>query len=485
MGTGLDYAVILAYFAVMVVLGFVGMRQAKTTEDYVVAGRRLPTWMYMPCLAAVILGGGGTMGTAKLGYQYGISGVWLVTMYGIGVITLGFLLSSKLSSLRVVTLSEVLHLRYGTSSRIVSAVIMWVYLLMIAVLQIIGMGTIISTLLGWNLPSAILLSGAIVVFYTLMGGMWSVSLTDFAQFVVMTVGIFFIAVPLGLEKVGGLAAVFSAGDVSRASLGAIGWHSIISYFFLFVLGMMIGQDLWQRVFTAKDARTAKVGTVATGIYCIIYAVMVTLIGMIAFTANPNLSDAQNAFAYVAVNVMPPGLSGLLVAAGLSALMSTASGPILAAATVAANDIYEPLAKGGSVSKDSLKLTRSLVLGIGILAVVIALYLQDLLAALDVAYDLLSGCIFIPTFAAFFWKRATWQGAISSMLLSAFAVVIGLVTKGLSSPTPILYGLATSAATFIVVSLLTPAPAKEQIERLEEQVVTRSSADELTTYSDLP
>lgn len=474
MATGLDYVVIMGYFLAMVVLGLVGMRRARTAEDYVVAGRRLPTWLYMPCLAAVILGGGGTMGTAKLGYQFGISGVWLVTMYGIGVIILGFLLSSKLSSLRVVTLSEVLYLRYGAGARTISAVIMWVYLLMIAVLQIIGMGTIISTLFNWNLTSAILVSGVIVIFYTLLGGMWSVSLTDFGQFLVMTVGIFFIAVPVGLGKVGGLAGVLSAGDASRASLGAIGLHSIVSYFFLFVLGMMIGQDLWQRVFTAKDARTARVGTVATGLYCIAYAVAVTLVGMIAFAANPNLSDAQNAFAYVAVNVLPPGLTGLLVAAGLSALMSTASGPILAAATVAVNDIYEPVVRRGAASGDSLGLTRILVLGIGVLALVISLYLQDLMVALDVAYDLLSGCIFIPTFAAFFWRRGTWQGAVGSMLLSAVAVVVGIVMQGPSSPTPIMYGLATSAVTFVAISYLTPAPSEEEIGRLEKQVVAASS-----------
>ena len=196
----LDFVVLVLYFAVMIGAGYWGLRRARSADDYLVAGRRLGAFMYIGCLAAVVLGGASTIGGVALGYDYGISGMWLVFWIGMGVIALGILMSSRLSRLGVYTVSEMLENRYGAPSRLISAIIIATYALMIAVTSTIAIGTVFNVVLPLSTSVAILVAGGIVVAYSVAGGMWSITLTAIIQFCIMTVGIFFLLVPLSILR---------------------------------------------------------------------------------------------------------------------------------------------------------------------------------------------------------------------------------------------------------------------------------------------
>ena len=111
MNNALDYVVIGLYFAAMIGAGYWGLRRATSAEDYLVAGRRLKPFVYVGTLSAVVLGGASTIGSASLGYQYGVSWMWPVLMIGLGIIALGILLSTRLSRLGVFTVAEMLEAR--------------------------------------------------------------------------------------------------------------------------------------------------------------------------------------------------------------------------------------------------------------------------------------------------------------------------------------------------------------------------------------
>ena len=169
----LDYVVIALYFAVMIGAGYWGLRRARSAEDYLVAGRRLGPFMYIGCLSAVVLGGASTIGGVALGYENGISGMWLVFWIGMGVIALGILMSTRLSRLGVYTVSEMLENRYGAASRLISAVIIAAYALMIAVTSTIAIGTVFNVILPLSPSVAILIAGGVValtVAYDLLTG---------------------------------------------------------------------------------------------------------------------------------------------------------------------------------------------------------------------------------------------------------------------------------------------------------------------------
>jgi SSS family solute:Na+ symporter len=465
----IDLVIVICYLLLMLYLGYRGMTMSKTSDDYLVAGRRLGYGMYIPCMAAVVLGGASTVGGTKLGYEYGISGMWMVVMIGLGIITLGFLLSTKLANLRIVTLSEMLELRYDDRARLVSAVIMAAYSLMISVVQVIAIGTIISVMSGWSLQVGILAGGSIVLIYTLMGGMWSVSLTDFTQFWLMTAGIFFLLVPIGLMSVGGWQNLTELLPDSYSSLSSIGYDAIFSYFLLFFLGLIIGQDIWQRVFTARDARVAGRGTVVAGLYCLAYAVAGAVIGMVAAVKFPNLADPQLAFGTVAIELLPAGVSGLVLAGSLSALMSTADSPLLGASTLAANDIYRRFVAPEVSDIQFLRFTRIVTGIMGIVVIVCALWIQDVIKGIDVAYTLLSGSIFAPVIAGFFWKRANATGTLISMCISATVAIVGMAIWGIGSNQPIMLGIAASVVTIVIASLLTAPPDHDHMQRWHDRL----------------
>jgi len=475
----IDLAIVVAYLLLMLYLGYRGMTMSKTSDDFLVAGRRLGYGMYIPCMAAVALGGASTVGGTTLGYRFGLSGIWMVVMLGLGLMALGFLLSTKLANLRIVTISEMLELRFDKWARLVSAVIMAAYAIMISVVQVIAIGTIMSVAVGWNLNTGILVGGSIVLFYTLMGGMWSVSLTDFTQFFLMTIGVFFVLVPVGLVSVGGWGNLTGSLPDSYTSLSSIGYDAIFSYFLLFFLGLIIGQDIWQRVFTARDARVAARGTVIAGVYCLAYAVAGAVIGMVAAVKFPNLADPQLAFGTVAVELLPAGISGLVLAGSLSALMSTADSPLLGSSTLLANDIYKRFIVPDATDKKFLQVTRIITCVLGVGVIVCALWIQDVLKAIDVAYTLLSGSIFAPVMAGFFWRRATAVGTLISMCVSAVVAVVAMAIWGIGSNQPIMLGIAASVLTIVIASLLTPPPDREHMQRWQDRLESRPASLDLS------
>jgi len=450
----IDIFVMIAYFSVLIIVGYIGSKRAKTSEDFILAGRNLGYFMFLGALAAVILGGASTIGTTKLGYEFGLSGIWLVFMLGLGIVVLGLFFSKKIFGLKVMTISELLEIRYNSETRLLSAVVAAIYAMMVAVTQVIGMGTILNVLLGWNLTSSMLLGGGIVLFYTILGGMWSVTMTDVLQFVVMTIGIFFIMLPTSLSKAGGWQNIQAKLPSQYFDWSSIGGDRIFQYFLLFALGMVVAQDIWQRLFTARTVKISKYGTVSAGIYSFLYALALSVIGMSTLVVLPNLEDSQNAFANMAMQTLPVGILGLVLAAVVSALMSTASGTLLASSTLIVNDIYKRFINPNINEKSFIKVSRMTTFIIGVLTIMFAIWIQDVLVALDVAYAVLSGAIFVPIVLGFYWKRVTAKAAFYSIVVSTIVIFVGLAIEGLTSTNPIMYGIGSSIVTILSLTFMT-------------------------------
>ncbi|MQA02524.1 MAG: sodium:solute symporter [Streptosporangiales bacterium] len=472
----LDTIVIIAYFVVIAGAGYWGLRRARSAEDFLVAGRRLGPVMYVGTLSAVVLGGASTIGGVGLGYQHGISGMWLVFMIGLGVMALGVLMSTRLSRLGVVTVSEALEHRYGRAAKLISAFVVAAYAMMIAVTSTIAIGAVFAPVLGMDPKLAIVLAGGLVVAYSVAGGMWSITLTDVLQFWVMTVGIFFALLPVTLSRAGGLSGLRAELPASYFDFGAIGGQTIATYFLLYFFGLMIGQDIWQRLFTARSPRVARWGSITAGGYCILYAIAGALVGAAAKALLPRLDSPDSAFAEIATEVLPMGVSGLVIAAALAAVMSTASAGLMASSTLLAHDVYGGFLARGAHNR--VAASRIALVVVGVATLVTAVVVGDVVGALTVAYDLLTGALFVPIVGALFWRRATAVGAVSAILVSSVVVIVLMVTQGLFSNEPIIYGMASNLVVFVVVSLLTKRTAPDVLAAWE-----RRFAGETTTSAD--
>ncbi|MFD0423131.1 sodium:solute symporter [Streptomyces parvus] len=460
-----DYAVIVVYLAGMLAMGWWGMRRAKSKSEFLVAGRRLGPAMYSGTMAAIVLGGASTIGGVGLGYQYGLSGAWMVFTIGLGLLALSVFFSARIARLKVYTVSEMLDLRYGGRAGIISGVVMWAYTLMLAVTSTIAYATIFDVLFDVNRTVAIVLGGTIVVAYSTLGGMWSITLTDMVQFVVKTIGLLLLLLPIAVVKAGGFSEMKAQLPTEYFDPLGIGGETIFTYVLIYTFGMLIGQDIWQRVFTARSDTTARWGGTVAGTYCLVYAIAGAVIGTAAKVMYPDLASADSAFATIVKDELPVGVRGLVLAAALAAVMSTSSGALIACATVANNDIWSRLrgvvggGRGGSGSgdepHDEVKGNRAFILIMGIAVILIAIALNDVVEALTVAYNLLVGGLLVPIIGGLLWRRGTAAGALSAVCVGGVAVVGLMWHYGILANQPIYYGLLASLAVYVVVSLATP------------------------------
>ncbi|WP_431144728.1 sodium:solute symporter [Pseudomonas alvandae] len=451
----LDLIVVLIYATGMIALGWYGMRRAKTRDDYLVAGRNLGPGFYLGTMAATVLGGASTIGTVRLGYVHGISGFWLCGAIGLGIVGLSLFLAKPLLKLKIYTVTQVLERRYNPAARHASALIMLVYALMIGATSTIAIGTVMQVLFGLPFWVSILVGGGVVVLYSTIGGMWSLTLTDIVQFLIMTIGLVFLLMPMSISDVGGWDAMVAALPARYFDFTAIGWDTIVTYFLIYFFGIFIGQDIWQRVFTARSEGVAKVAGTAAGLYCVLYGLAGALIGMAAKVLLPDLENVNNAFASVVQHSLPNGIRGLVIAAALAALMSTAAAGLLAASTTVVQDLLPRLRQGRESGNGDVHENRIATLLLGGVVLVIALVVSDVISALTLAYNLLVGGMLIPLIGAIYWKRATTAGAISSMSLGFVTALFFMFKDGLDANTPIYYSLSVALVSFVLVSLLSP------------------------------
>ncbi|MFS4108530.1 sodium:solute symporter [Streptomyces sp. PD-S100-1] len=478
-----DYTVIVVYLAGMLGMGWWGMRRARSKSEFLVAGRRLGPAMYSGTMAAIVLGGASTIGGVGLGYKYGLSGAWMVFTIGLGLLALSVFFSARIARLKVYTVSEMLDLRYGGKAGVISGVVMWAYTLMLAVTSTIAYATIFDVLFDLNRTVAIVLGGAIVVAYSTLGGMWSITLTDMVQFVVKTIGVLLLLLPIAVVKAGGFSGMKAKLPTSYFDPLGIGGETIFTYVLIYTFGMLIGQDIWQRVFTARSDRVARAGGTVAGTYCLVYALAGAVIGTAAKVLYPNLTSADDAFATIVKDELPIGVRGLVLAAALAAVMSTSSGALIACATVANNDIWSRLRgavrPGGEAhgeaaeAHDEVRDNRLFILVMGLAVIGTAIALNDVVEALTVAYNLLVGGLLVPILGGLLWRRGTAQGALASVIVGGLAVIGLMAGYGILANEPVYYGLLASLAAYLVVSLATRPTDEAVLAVWRERLAGRS------------
>ena len=212
----------------MLAFGFWGKTRTKDSADFLVAGRRLGPVLYTGTMAAVVLGGASTVGGVGLGYKFGISGMWLVVAIAVGLLLLSLVFAGRIQRLKVYTVAQMLKLRYGIDATSASGIVMVAYTLMLSVTSTIAYATIFNVLFNTDRTLSVIIGGAIVMLYSSIGGMWSITLTDMVQFLLKTIGVFFLLLPVHLEQGGRPRRHQGAGRGHCFDLGAIGMHTIIT-----------------------------------------------------------------------------------------------------------------------------------------------------------------------------------------------------------------------------------------------------------------
>lgn len=447
-----DTIIVICYMIILIGVGIWTARKTKTTEDFMVAGRNIGIWRFTAAMAACVIGGSLTMGSSTLAYNFGVGAIWLGGICAVSIFLMSLFLRTKLADMRILSAAEGFGIFYGSFARVLSALVMMIYMFMVGVVQVVAVGTIMNIMFGWSTQASMLIGGVVVLAYIVIGGMWAVTYTDIFQFLIMTVGVIILCPILAIHGVGGFEAFVEQAPATHLDITGLGTAKIVAYILLYTPGFLVGQDIWQRAFTARDPKTARRGTALAALYIFLYTVALIIIGICLVITIPDLENPDLAFATATTTFTPVGVRGVIMAAAMAAIMSTASSEIMGTATVAFNDLIRN-AKPDISEKKGILITRIIAMIVGCLAIICAMWIQSVLVALDVAYAFISGCIFIPLVFAFLFKKVSAKAGLLSLLGSFVTVVIFLAKDGLTATTPIMFGILVSAVIFFIVTAI--------------------------------
>ncbi|MPM54565.1 Osmoregulated proline transporter OpuE [bioreactor metagenome] len=483
MQTNVLVTVIVAiYLLIMLFIGWYSSKKITSNTDFMVAGRRLGPLLMAGTLAATEIGGGSSLGVVQQGMQnHGISAAWYIITMGLAFVILTFI-APKLRAASVKTVPEFFRRRYGKSAGIITAIIMLLPLIGLTAGQFIASSVILSVMLNIDYQVAVIVVAVVVTIYSVMGGLWSVTLTDFVQVFLIVVGMI-IAVPFAIRLAGGWESVVANVPVETFdmfkgySLGAV-----ISLTVMYVATFTVGQEAVSRYYAARDGKAARQGSLLAALVNFIYAFIPAILGIITLALINMGSFSADLFADVgaryalpvlAINAMPAIICGLLFAGIISAIMSSADSDLLGAGSIFANDIYRTVIKPEASSKEVMNVTKITMIIVGIASMLVALFnTSSIVTLLMFSFTLRAAGAFFPYVLGHYWPKASLAGTIASLISGSVMVVYleKISTNGLFGlpvSQPIIPGLVIALIFFVAFSYLMP-PAKETCELAAEE-----------------
>ncbi len=462
------------YFLAMIAVGVVAMRRggASSMEGYYLSGRNVGPLVTAMTMQSTSMSGYMFLGAGSLGYTQGYYGFWYAAGdIGGGVVNLSVLgrRMRKLSQIMgALTSIEYLEKRYPSKwIRLFSAILSVVLLGAYVLAQFIAGGKGLELVTGLPYEVALTIAVLVILAYTLMGGYGAVAYTDLVQSFVMLVGIVWILAAT-LEHVGGFTAANEAiGNLDPTMLSIWGkdlayegqWGIVIGAVLIFSIGYMGWPHVVTRHMAMRNPFHARRAGVYSTLWNLVFVSAPYILGVLAILVLPDLNDPEQAIFALAQNLLPSAIVGIVMAAIMAAIMSTADSILLQTGSIAARDLYERFINPNMEEKQMVRVSQVIVLAVGLVCGFIALFEPPAVFAVVVFTTSVLGSAFLPAYvAAVWWKKANTPGALSSIIVGSSVAFVwqyfGL--DGVTEIHPMLAGVVLSSLTMIVASLATQA-----------------------------
>jgi SSS family transporter len=461
---------VIVYLAVTIGIGLWAARRVHGAKDYLVAGRSLPLYMNVATVFATWFGAETVLSVSATFAKDGLNGI-PGDPFGATVclVLAAFLFAKLFYRLNLLTIGDFYKVRYGKSVEVLTSVAIVLSYLGWTSAQLTALGLVIHVLSSGAiaLNHAIMLGAAVVLTYTVFGGMWSVAFTDLFQSVVIVVGLVLVAGLVGgtaggFQVVVAQAAADGKFNMFPADMDATAWWAMAGAFFAFAFGSIPQQDVFQRMTSARDEKTAVRGTVLGGLLYFVIAFIPLYIAYAALIAHPELKalfeseDArtiQRILPDLVLGKMPLWAQILFFGALLSAILSTASGALLAPTATFTENVLKPFVPHMS-DRQFLLLLRVILVTFTACALLFALNsTSTMYEMVQNAYNVTLTGAFVPLMAGAFWRRANTQGALLSVVLGV-GTWLTLTWSGAETMVPAnLWGLFASAVGMVVGTLL--------------------------------
>jgi solute:Na+ symporter, SSS family len=438
---------ILLYLLVTVLVGVWASRRVHNTTDFLLAGRKLPLYMATTVVFATWFGSETLLGASSEFAEKGLLGI-IEDPFGAALclLLIGLFFARKLYRLNLLTFGDFYRIRYNRQAELVAAFFLVISYFGWIAAQMVALGIVFNLLFGTSLAVGIIGGSVVVVGYTYMGGMWSVSVTDFVQTIMIIGGLLFVTGMVMYQTPAQEVVATLPADFFRftpgSGAGSSSWLNYLALWITIGLGSIPQQDVFQRVMASRSERVAVWSSLlAAGLYLTV-ALLPLVLALYARVLYPDLMQGDR-------QLLVPGLilrSGslpvqiLFFGALISAIVSTASGAVLAPAAILSENLLRPLL-GKVTDARMLALSRLSVLLVAAVSLGLALFKRNIyeLVAESSALSLVS--LFVPLVAGLYGTRTTPRAAIGSMVLGMGVWLLALYLD--TTVNPLLYGLGGS------------------------------------------
>ncbi|NQU25079.1 MAG: sodium:solute symporter family protein [Candidatus Nealsonbacteria bacterium] len=418
-------------------------------QDLLLAGRRIPLFVGVFTLTATWVGGGYINGTAEAVYdpEQGLFWAQAPWCYALALVLGGLFFAGKMRRLGFTTLLDPFEIRYGR--RVAAGLFLPALLgeIFWSAAILVALGTTFGTILNLDFSVSILISAAVAIGYTVVGGLRSVAYTDVVQLLCILIGLG-IAIPFALSRAGGSEVVVNSyfEQMPAFPQGSAVWKWTDMALML-ILGGIPWQVYFQRVLASENAKAAVRLSYVAGIGCAAMAIPAVLIGAIGavadWSATPAGAPPQSALVlpYVLQYLTPPVIGMIGLAAVAAAVMSSVDSSILSASSMFAWNVYRPLFRPHASDRETRCVVRFAIVAVGVAATALALSVGSVYLMWYLCADLVYVILFPQLLTALFDRRANRTGAISG-------AVVGLILRlgggepFLGLPTLIPYPLQT-------------------------------------------
>lgn len=439
---------VLLYLAVTIIVGLLASRLVHNTEDYLLAGRRLPFAIATGTLFATWFGSETILGSSSEFAEGGLIAV-VRDPFGAGLCLLlvALIYARPLYRMKLLTFGDFYRNRFGAGVELLAGLcIVLTYVAWIAA-QMVAFGILLNVIAGWPVIIGILTAGVVVTFYTFIGGMWSVSVTDFLQMIFILAGL--AAASLEIFGIVSFREVIQSAPEGffrfTPGPGAVNHLNYLAAWITIGLGSIAGQDIFQRVMASRSEKVAVTSSLVASILYLSVALVPLALALTGRHLMPHYmethSDTQFIIPELITNYTSAFVQILLFGALLSAILSTASSALLAPAAILGENIIRPRLKEISDRK-LLRISRLSVLAIAVIAMVMAVRRGNIYELVGEAASVGLVSLFIPLTAGLFWKKADTRGAVAS-IVAGLVVWLAASLAG-TAVESILYGLLASA-----------------------------------------
>lgn len=432
--------IILLYMAATVAIGLFASRkkaeEKQSNDDFLMASKSLGPVVLAGTLFAANTGGASTTGIATNVFQYGLSAAWYVIAGGIGFVLVSFI-APYFRRAQANTVPEIISKRYGKASHIFTAITSILALFMATGAQIIATASIINVVTGFDFKTAAIVSTIVVIIYTMVGGFKSVTAANLMHVLFITVGMTIaMLVMVNSKEVGGFGALFEKAEAMKSVSGAnmdmlsmtkIGAMTIIGYIAMYFMTFPTGQEIVQTYCSAKDGKSAKLGSILAGVVSAAYAIVPAIIGLLAYVCIDGYAlggSQKNALAQATITFAPAIIAGIVLAAIVAATMSSAAGNMIGTATMFTNDIFVPyINKGVKEDKKEIWISKIAMLVVGGVGLFIALEASNVISVMMGAFALRSAGPFAAFICGIFYKNVTRNAGFVSIVAGTVVAAI--------------------------------------------------------------